>query len=59
MEAHRIEDLVFKNISGCLEASFGGNQVQLGKFAPIRDKVFCLGEKTVIHWCLFTVGRKI
>ena len=28
-----------KTISGCPEANVGGNQLQLGNFAPIKDKV--------------------
>ena len=46
-------------ISGCLEARVGGKQLQLGTFAPIRDKVFYQGKKMVIHWGLFPVVGKI
>ena len=42
-------------ISGFLEAKSGVNQVRLGTFVPIKDKVFWNGKKTVIHWGLFPV----
>ena len=45
-------------ISGCLEAKVWGNQVQLGTFALIKDKVCCQEKKTVIHWGLSPVGGK-
>ena len=48
-----------KTICGCLEARVGGNNVKLGNFVPIKDKVLWQGKKTVIHWGLFSVGGKI
>ena len=30
----------------------------MGTFAPIKDKVFWQGKKTVIHWGIFPVGGK-
>ena len=48
-----------KTISDSLEAKFGGKPVQLGTFAPIKDKVCWQGKNTVIHKVLFPVGRKI
>ena len=33
--------------------------MQIGTSAPIRDKVCCQGKKTAIHWCIFTMGRKM
>ena len=42
-------------ISGFLEDKSGVNQVPLGTFVPIKDKVFWHGEKTVIHLGLFPV----
>ena len=48
-----------KIISVCLEDRVEENQVQLGTFATIKDKVLWQLKKTVIHWGIFTVGRKI
>ena len=48
-----------KTISVCFEARVGGNKVQLGTFASIKDKVFWKGKKNVIHWGIFPVGGKI
>ena len=42
-------------ISGWLYARVGGKQVKMITFAPIKDKSFCQGNKTVIHWGLFPV----
>ena len=47
-----------KTISGCLEAKVGWKQVYLVTFAPIKDKSFWQGKKTVIYWGLFSVGEK-
>ena len=32
--------------------------MQMGNFAPIKDKVFWKGKKTVIHWGFFPVRVK-
>ena len=47
-----------RTISGCLKTRVGGEQVQLGTFAPIRDKVFWQVKKMIIHWGLFPVGGR-
>ena len=47
-----------KTISGRLEAVFGGKQVQMDTFVPIKDKVCWQGKNTVVHWGLFPVGGK-
>ena len=38
-----------RTISGCIEDRVGGEKVKLVTFAPIRDKVFWQGKKTVIQ----------
>ena len=54
-----LKNWYYKTFIGCLKDRVGGKQVQLGTFAPTRDKILWQGKKTVIHWGLFTVGGKI
>ena len=45
-------------VSGCLEERVWVNQVHIGTSAPIRDRFFWQGKRTVVHWVLFPVGGK-
>ena len=45
-----------QTVSECLEERVGVNQVHIGTFAPISDRVFWQGNRTVVHWLLFSVG---
>ena len=36
----------------------GGKQVHIGTSYPIRDIVLWQGNRTVVHWVLFSVGGK-
>ena len=32
--------------------------VHIGTYAPIRDRLFWQGNRTVVHWVLLSVGGK-
>ena len=54
----KIKTWVSWTVSGCLCKIFGGKQVHIGTSAPIRDRVLCKGNRTVVHWVVFPVVGK-
>ena len=46
-------------LSGCLEERVGGSHTNLASDIPIRDKLSWKGNKTVINWVSYPVGKKL
>ena len=46
----KLKNWASHTVSGRLEAGVGGKQVHLGKYSPIRDRVFWKGKRMVVHW---------